>query len=149
MLFLPEKIRPLYYVAPLLFSKQLRVPYRVKSLRVILDSFWPHTHIEDKIKTTTSTLWACRRAVGRTWCLTLHVMLWLYTYVVKPMITYNLPGNYRNFLNHADCRHETSCGNLVTLPCCGRGLCDEFPTALQYKLVENINQKELSVNFID
>ena len=60
-----------------------------KYLGMHIDSklLWNH-HIKETLKKATYTLARCRMLVGRHWGLSPRVMSWLYTAVVRPIITY-------------------------------------------------------------
>ncbi|KAJ8941264.1 hypothetical protein NQ318_016929 [Aromia moschata] len=45
-------------------------------------------HIANPTKKATSAIWACRRALGCTWGLRLRILHWMYTAIVRPVITY-------------------------------------------------------------
>ena len=78
------------------FSKPLKVNDTViemkdstKFLGVILDSklTW-NTHIENQCKKAKGILMQCRRAIGPLWGFTPKTMKWIYTAVVRPLLTY-------------------------------------------------------------
>jgi ribonuclease HI len=78
------KMRPL-----LLSGKELAFTKKEKYLGVILDDKLNWTaHCEEKINKAIKTLTLCRRAVGKTWGFTPKVMHWVYTAVVRPMLSY-------------------------------------------------------------
>ena len=72
-----------------LFGSELRLSKSVKYLGVTIDSrlTWKD-HIERIVRRTTASLWMCRRLFGCTWGLKPRVVHWLYTTVIRPMITY-------------------------------------------------------------
>lgn len=74
---------------PKLLNTRLALSSEVKYLGVILDSklTW-EPHLKTKCKKACVSLWQCRRAVGQTWGLSPKIALWLYTAVVRPMLTY-------------------------------------------------------------
>lgn len=67
------------------------VPFarEAKYLGVTLDKTlnW-NSHLEKIIKKSTLSLWNCRRICGKSWGTNPKQMLWLYTEVIRPMITY-------------------------------------------------------------
>lgn len=77
------------YRLPKLFGTELQLAPEVKYLGVILDSKlnWS-SHLNHKIDKATVTFWQCRRMVGKTWGLTPKTTLWLYTAVIRPIISY-------------------------------------------------------------
>jgi len=72
-----------------LFGERLRVSGSVKYLGVIIDCrlTWKE-HVARVVQKATACLSASRRAFGATWGLKPHVVHWLYTVVIRPMITY-------------------------------------------------------------
>lgn len=72
-----------------LYGQRLELTPQVKFLGVILDNklSWK-AHIEHKYKKATAALWQCRRAVGKTWGLTPKVAYWMYTMIIRPMVSY-------------------------------------------------------------
>ena len=61
----------------------------VKLLGVTLDDkLYFNEHIENISKKATATLMQCKRAVGPTWGLTPKTCKWLYTAVVRPILSY-------------------------------------------------------------
>lgn len=77
------------FVEPVLYGTTLRISRTVKYLGVILDSklTWKD-HIERQVQRATNTLWVCRRTFGKTWGINPKVIMWYYTVIVRPMITY-------------------------------------------------------------
>ena len=69
----------------------VRIPLKreVKYLGVIIDDklTWG-AHCTKKMRTCANVMLSCRRAVGRTWGLKPKVMRWIYTAIVRPMISY-------------------------------------------------------------
>ena len=69
----------------------IEVPFKddVKYLGVTIDRnlTWD-AHCRRKHKTCTNIMISCRRAVGLTWGLKPRIMRWVYTAIVKPVLTY-------------------------------------------------------------
>ncbi|KAJ8955141.1 hypothetical protein NQ318_009034 [Aromia moschata] len=67
------------------------IPYKSSSkyFGVIIDSKlnW-NEHIANRTTKATSAIWACRRAFGCTWGLRPRILHWMYTAIVRPVITY-------------------------------------------------------------
>ena len=60
-----------------------------KYLGVILDSRLTFkAHLEHKLVQANNTLWTCKSFVGKRWGLSPKMMHWMYTAIVRPMITY-------------------------------------------------------------
>jgi hypothetical protein len=74
---------------PRLFGTELRMTDQVKYLRVILDKKldWK-THLENRMRKACFVYWQSRRAVGKSYGLSPKVMAWLYTSVVRPILSY-------------------------------------------------------------
>jgi hypothetical protein len=74
---------------PRLFSTELRMTDQVKYLGIILDKKldWK-AHLENRIRKACIAYWQCRRAVGKTWGLSPMVVAWLYTSVVRAILSY-------------------------------------------------------------
>lgn len=72
-----------------LFNQTLRCSGSTKYLGIIIDSklTWKE-HLSSKIKKANNTLWACKRAFSNTWGLKPKIHHWIYTGIVRPMITY-------------------------------------------------------------
>jgi ribonuclease HI len=72
-----------------LFGKDLMMTDQVKYLGIILDSklSWI-PHIESKVKKACMIFGQCRRAIGKTWGLQPKSVKWIYTAVVRPVISY-------------------------------------------------------------
>lgn len=77
------------FTYPLLFGTPLRTAGKVKYLGVILDAklTW-REHSERQIQRATASFWMCRRTFGNTWGLKPNVIMWMYTAVIRPLITY-------------------------------------------------------------
>ncbi|XP_018396943.1 PREDICTED: uncharacterized protein LOC108775154 [Cyphomyrmex costatus] len=72
-----------------LWGKEINYVNSVKYLGVLLDpklSWKPH--LEEKRKKFYTSMWACRRAMGKNWGLNLRTALWLYKMVLLPRLTY-------------------------------------------------------------
>jgi hypothetical protein len=74
---------------PRLFDMELILNNQVKYLGVILDNKlnWKF-HIDNRIRKASIAYWQCRRAIGKTWGLKPKVVYWIYTSVIRPMLTY-------------------------------------------------------------
>ncbi|RVE41603.1 hypothetical protein evm_013751 [Chilo suppressalis] len=77
------------YRLPKLFNTTLRLSNEVKYLGITLDSKlnWG-SHID---KTTTKTniiFWQCRKMISKTWGLSPLIVKWLYTTIIRPIISY-------------------------------------------------------------
>ena len=61
----------------------------VKYLGVVLDKRlnW-NSHLDKMFTKATQAFWACRRLIGRTWGLSPRIINWLYTMMVRPIVTY-------------------------------------------------------------
>ncbi|XP_032685833.1 uncharacterized protein LOC116850995 [Odontomachus brunneus] len=80
----PEHIEPLK-----LWGREITYTSSVKYLGVILDaklSWLPN--LEEKRRKFYTTMWACRRVMGRNWGLHPRAALWLYRTVLLPRLTY-------------------------------------------------------------
>lgn len=79
-----------FEVKPLkLFGTEIKLVSEFKFLGLTLDcklSWKPH--LEKRIKKACMTFGQCRRAIGRTWGLTPKAVYWLYTAVVRPILSY-------------------------------------------------------------
>jgi hypothetical protein len=74
---------------PRLSCTDLKVTDQGKYLGVILDKKldWK-THHEKRMRKVCIAYWQCRHAVGKTWGLSPTVVLWLYTSVLGPILSY-------------------------------------------------------------
>jgi hypothetical protein len=74
---------------PRLFDTELIQKNQVKYLEAILDSKlnWK-LHIYNKIRKASIAYWQCRRAIRKFWGLKPKVVYWIYTSVIRPMLTY-------------------------------------------------------------
>lgn len=61
----------------------------VKYLGILLDPklHWK-LHVTEQIGKTFASLWACERAIGRSWGFSPKISLWLYKMVLLPRLTY-------------------------------------------------------------
>ncbi len=77
------------YRLPTLFGTELKLSNETKYLGVLLDSKlnW-NRHLEQKLSKASITFWQCKAMIGKKWGLTPKTILWLYTSVVRPMVTY-------------------------------------------------------------
>lgn len=72
-----------------LWGKELQLSSEVKYLGLLLDTKLNFTtHLEKITIKATRALWACRQMTGKTWGLKPGMILWMYTKVVLPTITY-------------------------------------------------------------
>ena len=67
----------------------LQIFDEVKYLGVILDKklSWKK-HLEDKTSKALNAFWQCRRAFGKTWGLSPYMVYWIYTMLIRPVLTY-------------------------------------------------------------
>jgi ribonuclease HI len=74
---------------PRLGGTELKLSDEAKYLGVILDKKlnW-NTHIEERRKKAYNALYICRRFAGSSWGLAPRISHWLYTSVVRPILTY-------------------------------------------------------------
>jgi hypothetical protein len=89
MVLLTNNRKLVGFKKPILFGTELQLKNQVKYLGVILDEKlnW-NIHIDHRMQKATITFWQCRRAIGKTWELKPKVVHWIYTLVVKPILTY-------------------------------------------------------------
>ena len=80
----PDVISPICF-----YNKLLELSTQVKYLGVILDPKlnW-RLHIENKCDKALRSFYQLRNSVGKTWRVTPKVAYWMYTAVIRPMITY-------------------------------------------------------------
>jgi ribonuclease HI len=77
------------YRPPRLCGVQLELTSEVKYLGVILDSKLTFAnHVQQKCCKALKAYWQCRRAIGSKWGLRPRVVHWLYTAVIRPMLSY-------------------------------------------------------------
>ena len=67
----------------------LEISKRAAYLEFILDSklTWKD-HFENKCNKFITTLWLCRRAIGSNWGLKPDTLLWIFTAILRPKLTY-------------------------------------------------------------
>jgi len=67
----------------------LEIKTKAKYLGIILDSklSWKE-NIEERVKKASCALYACKRMLGKTWGLSPTLVHWIYTAIVKPVLTY-------------------------------------------------------------
>jgi len=72
-----------------LFGSEINVSRSVRYLGVILDSklTW-NEHVDTKVQKATRALFQCKRVCGRNWGVTPEAMYWIYTMMVRPILTY-------------------------------------------------------------
>jgi hypothetical protein len=74
---------------PILFSKTIQLSNEVKCLGITLDKGLTWKKQLDKATNKAyKAFWACRGMFGKTWGLTPKVVCWIYTAVVRPLVTY-------------------------------------------------------------
>ena len=74
---------------PSLDGEQIPIAKEVKYLGVILDNKLPwKQHVTEKCQKAIALLWQCRRIVSSKWGISPKAMRWLYTSVIRPMLTY-------------------------------------------------------------
>jgi hypothetical protein len=77
------------FFAPRLFDTELILNNQVKYLGVTLDSKlnWKF-HMDNRTRKASIAYWQCRKVIGKTWDLQPKVVYWIYTSVIRPMLTY-------------------------------------------------------------
>lgn len=77
------------YRLPSLGGQELKLSNTAKYLGVILDSKlnWKY-NIEQRIKKAYVAFYACKKTFGKTWGLQPGMVLWMYTAVIRPILTY-------------------------------------------------------------
>lgn len=90
LLFTNRRVIP-QYTLPSLNGKQLELSDSAKYLGVILDPklSWK-LNIEHRVKKAQGAFYACKKTFGRTWGLNPKMVLWMYTAVVRPVLTYGV-----------------------------------------------------------
>lgn len=93
-------------ILPKLYGTELKLTRQVKYLGVILDSKLLYAaHVEEQCKKAIRIMWALKGAVGKKWGLAPKQTLWLYTAIVRPIITYaSVIWWERTFVN--DCKKK-------------------------------------------
>jgi len=73
----------------LFFVKELTRTDQVKHLGIILDSklTWKE-NLQYNSKKAVALFWQCRRIVGKTWGITPKIAHWIYTTIIRPMLTH-------------------------------------------------------------
>jgi len=62
---------------------------QVKHLGIILDSkLHGKEHLQYKCKKAVALFWQCRRIVGKTWGIIPKIAHWIYTTIIRPMLTH-------------------------------------------------------------
>jgi hypothetical protein len=74
---------------PILFNNRIQLSSEVKYLGLILDKglTWKK-QLDSVINKAYRAFWTCRGMFGRTWGLRSQVVYWIYTMVVRPIVTY-------------------------------------------------------------
>ena len=74
---------------PILRGETIQFATEAKYLGVTLDKTlnW-NSHLDKMIKKAKLSLWNCRRICGSSWGMNPKQMQWLYTQVIRPMISY-------------------------------------------------------------
>lgn len=74
---------------PKIFGKEIVRANSVKYLGITLDSKlnWSE-HIENRLNKCIRIFWSCRSAIGKSWGLSPKSILWIYTAIVRPILTY-------------------------------------------------------------
>lgn len=77
------------FTEPKIFGKEIKKQESAKYLGVILDSKlnWKK-HIEYRIEKCLRIFWCCKAAIGRSWGLSPKCILWIYTAIAKPLLSY-------------------------------------------------------------
>lgn len=77
------------FKAPMIFGREITRQESAKYLGVILDSklTWKK-HIEYRLEKSLKIFWCCRKAIGKAWGITPKSILWLYTAIVRPLLSY-------------------------------------------------------------
>lgn len=72
-----------------LFGQSLTWSEQVKYLGIILDRklSW-NAHLSNRIDRAIVSFWQCRRAFGKTWGLSPRILHWIYTAIIRPMLTF-------------------------------------------------------------
>jgi hypothetical protein len=74
---------------PILFSKSIQLPSEVKHHGITLDKGLTWKKQLDKvIDKVYKAFWTCRGTFGKTWGLKPKVVHWIYTTVMRPIVTY-------------------------------------------------------------
>jgi len=73
----------------LFFGEELTRTDQVKHLGVVLDGklTW-REHLQQKYNKAVALFWQCRRIVGKTWGITPRIAHWIYTTIIRPMLTH-------------------------------------------------------------
>ena len=84
-----RKIKREGFFVPKLFNVEINVASEVKYLGLYLDQklTW-NKHVEYKINQAKKCIMTCRRMIGKNWGLQPKMMFWMYTAIIRPMITY-------------------------------------------------------------
>ena len=84
-----KKTKPGNFKKPTLFGKPINYSTTVKFLGLTLDQklTW-NPHLEIVIQKATFSLFTCKRMLGNTWGISPKMMHWMYSAIVRPMVTY-------------------------------------------------------------
>lgn len=88
MFFTKRKIPPDLNL-PSISGTKLTLSKSAKYLGIILDTtlnWFPN--IEERVKKSLNAFYACKKAIGRKWGLSSRLVMWLYTAVIRPILTY-------------------------------------------------------------
>jgi hypothetical protein len=100
---------------PTLFNKTIQFSDDVKYLGLVLDKGLTWKGQLDKvIDKAYNAFWTCRGMFGKTWGLRPHVVYWIYTAVIRPIITYSITVWWPRVKLKAS---KAELGNLQRLAC--------------------------------
>lgn len=76
---------------PVLGNSTLVLKERAKYLGLILDSKlnWG-MNLQERVKKASVAFYACKKAIGKKWGLKPHIVHWIYTAIVRPILTYGV-----------------------------------------------------------
>jgi ribonuclease HI len=113
-----------------LFLRAAAIPYveEVRYLGIFIDnklSWAPHCRA--KARRASVALAQCRRAIGKTWGLSPKVILWLYTAVIRPVLSYGAVAWFPAVYKQEKLKHLQRVQRQVLLSICG--VMSSTPTA--------------------